>query len=131
MKNFGTLEYVMDKYSQQWSWKVTGARAVSMIYRIIPQSWYGDGPDEVIIPDSRDNIQQIQWIHEQYEFEILSKPVWQRKTVVFKPKKTRLPKIEKLERAKPGEQFSGRLMNFQREGLDFLVKVQRKRAASR
>ena len=122
MKNFGTLEYVMDKYSQQWSWKVTGARAVSMISRIIPQSWYGDGPDEVIIPDSRDNIQQIQWIHEQYEFEILSKPVWQRKTVVFKPKKTRLPKIEKLERARPGEQFSGRLMNFQREGLDFLVK---------
>lgn len=119
---FGTLEYVLDKYSQQWSWKVTGTRAVSMISRIIPHSWYGDGPNEVIVPDNTDNVRHIQWIHERYQLEILSKSVWQRKTIHFKSRKTRLPRIEKLKRAKPGKQFSGKLMNFQREGLDFLIK---------
>jgi SNF2 family DNA or RNA helicase len=122
MKNFGTLEYVMDKYSQNWSWKVTGQRAVNMVSRIIPQSWYGDGPNEVIIPDSAENIQQIQWIHERYPLEILSKTTWQRKTHKFKPPKIRQPKIEKLNKAKAGDQFSGKLMSFQREGLDFLLK---------
>ena len=23
--NFGTMEYVMDRYSQAWSWKITGS----------------------------------------------------------------------------------------------------------
>ena len=62
MKNFGTLEYVLDKYSQSWSWKITGARAVNMVSRLIPQSWYGDGPDEAIVPDNSQNVQQIKWI---------------------------------------------------------------------
>ena len=59
MKNFGTLEYVLDKYSRSWSWKITGIRAVNMVSRLIPQSWYGDGPDEAIVPDNNDNVQQI------------------------------------------------------------------------
>ncbi len=122
LTSFGTLEYVLDRYSQQWSWKVTGTRAVKMISRVIPQSWYGDGPNEVIIPDSLDNVKQMQWIHERYQFDILSKTVWHRKTVRFRPKKIRMPKIEKLSQAKPGGQFRGKLMKFQREGLDFLLK---------
>jgi len=72
-KNFGTLEYVLDKYSRTWSWKVTGSRAVTMVSRLIPQSWYGEGPNEAIIPDNFQNIQQIQWILERYPMEILSK----------------------------------------------------------
>ena len=122
LMDFGTLEYVLDKYSQQWSWKITGSRAMHMISQIIPQSWYGDGPNEVIIPDNADNIKQIRWIHEQYGFKILSKSVWERKTHTFKPKRAKMPKIEKLVQAKPGDQFSGKLMNFQRMGLDFLLK---------
>ena len=35
MKTFGTLEYVLDKYSGTWAWKVTGARAVMMASKII------------------------------------------------------------------------------------------------
>ena len=122
MKNFGTLEYVLDKYSQAWSWKITGDRAVNMVSRLIPESWYGEGPDEAIIPDSTANIQQIKWILERYPLEILSKSAWQRKIIKFNPPKKRQPKIEKLTKAKPGQQFRGKLLDFQREGLDFLIK---------
>lgn len=123
MTNFGTLEYVMDKFSGTWSWKVTGERAVAMVSRIIPQSWYGDGEYEAIVPDDPKNVAQIKWIMDRYPLEILSKNVWQKKlppsakVVPKKPKKT-----ERLQLANPGKQFKGNLLNFQREGLDFLLK---------
>ncbi len=122
VKNFGTLEYVLDKYSRSWSWKVTGTRAVTMVSRLIPQSWYGEGPNEAIIPDSPQNIQQIQWILERYPLTILSKSVWRRKITKSSTKKIKLKKIEKLRKATPGKQFRGILHNFQKEGLDFLLK---------
>jgi len=122
MKNFGTLEYVLDKYSQTWSWKVTGQRAVTMVSKMIPQSWYGDGPHEAIVPDSQKNIKHIKWILERYPLEILSKSVWKRKLVDHQKPIERIPKIEKLVRANPGKQFQGKLLNFQKEGLDFLIK---------
>ena len=121
-KNFGTLEYVLDKYSRTWSWKVTGSRAVTMVSRLIPQSWYGEGPNEAIIPDNFQNVQQIQWILERYPMEILSKSAWRRKILKSTTKKIKPKKIEKLSKANPGKQFKGKLLNFQKEGLDFLLK---------
>jgi len=120
--NFGTLEYVLDKYSRTWSWKVNGSRAVTMVSRLIPQSWYGEGPNEAIIPDNFQNVQQIQWILERYPMEILSKSVWRRKIIKSTSKKIKPKKIEKLSKASPGKQFKGKLLNFQKEGLDFLLK---------
>ena len=122
MKNFGTLEYVLDKYSKTWSWKVTGPRVVSMVSKLIPQSWYGEGPHEAIIPDNTENVKQLGWILERYPLDILSKTVWQRKKIKPNVNKKILSKIEKLVRAKPGPQFNGKLLNFQKEGLDFLLK---------
>jgi len=123
MKNFGTLEYVLDRYSKTWSWKITGQRAVSMVSKIVPESWYGDGPNEAIVPDSLINVQHLQWIQERYPMEILSKSIWQKKALSKKQnKKEKKSKIEKLERRTPGKQFKGKLLNFQKEGLDFLLK---------
>ena len=81
MKTFGTLEYVLDKYSGTWAWKVTGARAVMMASKIIPETWYGDGPNEAIIPDNPNNVKQLKWIMDSYPLEILSKSIWQRKLI--------------------------------------------------
>lgn len=122
MKNFGTLEYVLDNYSKTWSWKVTGSRVVSMVSKLIPESWYGEGPNEAIIPDSSENVKHLKSILERYPLDILSKSVWQRKSTISKHPKIILPKTEKLERVNPGEQFRGKLLNFQKEGLDFLLK---------
>jgi hypothetical protein len=66
MKDFGTLEYVLDTYSKNWTWKLTGSRAVSMVARVIPQAWYGDGPDEAIVPDTEQNVKKIKWIMDRY-----------------------------------------------------------------
>ncbi len=122
MKNFGTLEYVLDNYSKTWSWKVTGSRAVSMVSKLIPESWYGEGANEAIVPDSSENVKHLKWILERYPLDILSKSVWQRKSTISKHPKIILPKTEKLKRVNPGEQFRGKLLNFQKEGLDFLLK---------
>lgn len=123
MTNPGILEYVMDKYSNAWSWKLTGSRAIGMVSQMIPQSWYGDGPNEVIVPDIPDNIKRIQRIMTQCPIEVHSKSTWNRRIGtdgVVKPKKS--PKTEKLSRINPGLQFRGKLLNFQKEGLDFLMK---------
>ena len=122
MKNFGTLEYVLDKYSGTWTWKITGVRAIMMVAKLIPKLWYGDGPNEAIIPDDANSIKQIKWISEKYPLEILSKSTWQRKVSVKSIKKPRSTKTEKLSKVTPGKQFQGKLLNFQKEGLDFLLK---------
>jgi len=70
MKTFGTLEYAIDKYSGSWTWKITGVRAVMMVSKLIPELWYGSGPDEVIIPDNENNVKQIRLILERYPLEI-------------------------------------------------------------
>ena len=123
LENFGTLEYVLDKYSKIWCWKVTGARAVDMISRLAPEAWYGENENEVIIADSTESIKQLKLLMDRYPLEILSKTIWQRKIVkTYAPKPTLPPIKHKLKRAKTGEQFRGKLMNFQKEGLDFLLK---------
>ena len=123
MENIGTLEYVLDKYSKIWSWKVTGDRAVSMISRLVSEAWYGENVNEIIIPDSTDTVKQLKLIMDRYPLEILSKTTWQRKIIkTYAPKPTLPPVKLKLKRAKTGDQFRGKLLNFQKEGLDFLLK---------
>ena len=122
MKEFGTLEYVLDTYSKNWTWKLTGPRAVSMVARVIPHAWYGNGPEEAIVPDTIQNVEKIKWIMDRYPLEIRSKSIWHRKVrKVIVPQK-KWTRIEKLRKATPGHQFRGNLLDFQREGLDFLLK---------
>ena len=123
LENFGTLEYVLDKYSKIWCWKVTGDHAVDMISRLTPEAWYGENEHEVIIVDSIESIKQLKLLMDRYPLDILSKSIWQRKIVkTYAPKPVLPPIKHKLKRAKAGEQFRGKLMNFQKEGLDFLLK---------
>ena len=101
------------------AWKVTGARAVMMASKIIQETWYGDGPNEAIVPDNPNNIKHLKWIMDSYPLEILSKSIWQRKItpkILSKPIQT---KTEKLSKVTPAKQFRGKLLNFQKEGLDF------------
>jgi len=123
LENFGTLEYVQDKYSKLWCWKITGSLAIDKISSLTSKAWYGENENEVIIEDSIESIKQLKLMMDRYPLEILSKTVWQRKIVkTYAPKPTLPPIKHKLKRAKTGEQFRGKLMNFQKEGLDFLLK---------
>jgi SNF2 family DNA or RNA helicase len=123
METIGTLEYVLDKYSKIWCWKITGDRAVSMISRLVPEAWYGETANEVIVTDNTESVKQIKLLLDRYPIDILSKTIWQRKIIkTFAPKPTLPPIKHKLKRAKSGAQFRGKLLNFQKEGLDFLLK---------
>jgi len=123
LENFGTLQYVQDKYSKLWCWKITGTLAIDKISSLNSKAWYGENEHEVIIEDSTESIKQLKLLMDRYPLEILSKTVWQRKIVKTYAQKPTLPPIKhKLKRAKTGEQFRGKLMNFQKEGLDFLLK---------
>ena len=123
LENFGTLEYVLDKYSKIWCWKVTGKHAVEMISKLTPEAWYGENEHEVIIADSTESLKNLKLLMDRYPLDILSKSIWQRKIIkTYAPKPTLPPIKHKLKRAKAAEQFRGKLMNFQKEGLDFLLK---------
>jgi len=123
LENYGTLEYVQDKYSKLWCWKITGKLAIDKISSLTSKAWYGENENEVIIEDTTDSIKQLKLMMDRFPLEILSKTVWQRKIVkTYAPKPTLPPIKHKLKRAKPGDQFRGKLMNFQKEGLDFLLK---------
>ena len=123
LENFGTLEYVQDKYSKLWCWKITGTLAIDKISSLTSKAWYGENEHEVIIEDTTESIKQLKLLMDRYPLEILSKTVWQRKIVKTYAVKPTLPPIKhKLKRAKTGDQFRGKLMNFQKEGLDFLLK---------
>ena len=123
LENFGTLEYVQDKYSKLWCWKITGDLAIDKISTLSSKAWYGENENEVIIEDSTESIKQLKLMMDRFPLEILSKTIWQRKIVkTYAPKPTLPPIKHKLKRAKSGEQFRGKLMNFQKEGLDFLLK---------
>ena len=123
LENFGTLEYVLDKYSKIWCWKVTDKHAVEMISKLTPEAWYGENENEVIIADSTESLKHLKLLMDRYPLDILSKSIWQRKIIkTYAPKPTLPPIKHKLKRAKAGEQFRGKLMNFQKEGLDFLLK---------
>ena len=123
LETFGTLEYVLDKYSKIWCWKVTGKHAVEMISKLTPEAWYGENENEVIIADSTESLKNLKLLMDRYPLDILSKSIWQRKIVkTYAPKPTLPPIKHRLKRAKTGEQFRGKLMNFQKEGLDFLLK---------
>src|SRR6476646_1937966 len=122
MKEFGTLEYVLDTYSKNWTWKLTGPRAVSMVARVIPHAWYGNGPEEAIVPDTIQNVEKIKWIMDRYPLEIRSKSIWHRKVrKVIVPQK-KWTRIEKLRKATKGTQIRSNQLENQREGLDFLLK---------
>ena len=122
MAKFGNLEFVLDRYSGTWCWKISGSRAVNMIAKLIPRAWYGDKPDEAIVSDNDENVKHLKWVAERYPLIIVSKSVWKRKIASLVVKKRRVPKIEKLDKATPSDQFRGTLLDFQREGLDFLLK---------
>ena len=118
---FGSLDFVLDKFSGTWSWKISGSRAVNMISGLVPEAWYGDNVDEAIIPDRPEYIEKIIWMLDRYPLEILSKTAWQERLSMRNKDLADLPEPE-LDFATPGKQFRGKLMEFQKQGLDFLIK---------
>ena len=116
---FGSLDYVLDRFSNTWSWRVTGHRAVDMVSGLVPEAWYGEKTDEAIIPDRPECVEKLRWMLERYPLEVRSKSAWTRSSSRPPPPE---PPRPALSPTVPGEQFRGELLEFQKLGLDFLIK---------
>ena len=116
---FGSLDYVLDRFSNAWSWRVKGHRAVDMVSGLVPEVWCGEKTDEAIVPDRPECVEKLRWVLERYPLEVLSKSAWQRRS---SPPPVSEPPRHTLEPVMPGPQFRGELMEFQKMGLDFLIK---------
>lgn len=116
---FGSLDYVLDRFSNTWSWRVTGHRAVDMVSGLVPEAWYGEKTDEAIIPDRPECVEKLRWMLERYPLEVRSKSAWVRSSSRPPPPE---PPRPALSPSIPGEQFRGELLEFQKLGLDFLIK---------
>lgn len=116
---FGTLDYVLDKFSNAWSWRVSGRRAVDMVSNLLPEVWYGENIDEAIVPDRPECVEKLMWILDRYPLKVRSKAAWMKRT--SRPPPPEIP-THVLSPAVAGEQFRGELLEFQKLGLDFLIK---------
>ena len=107
MKTFGTLEYAIDKYSGSWTWKIVGVRAVMMVSKLIPKLWYGNGPNEVIIPDNEKNVKQIRLILERYPLEYYQNLFGNEKPVLKLLKNQLKQKLKNFRKLYPKNNFVG------------------------
>ena len=116
---FGYLDYVLDRFSNTWTWRVTGSRAVSMVSSLVPEAWCGESAGEAIVPDRPECVERLRWMLDRYPLEVLAEAAWRERTA--KPEPPKPPGLG-LSPAVPGAQFRGDLLDFQKLGLDFLVK---------
>ena len=116
---FGYLDYVLDRFSNTWTWRVTGSRAVSMVSSLVPEAWCGESAGEAIVPDRPECVERLRWMLDRYPLEVLAEDAWRERAA--KPEPPKPPGLG-LSPAVPGAQFRGELLDFQKLGLDFLVK---------
>lgn len=116
---FGYLDYVLDRFSNTWTWRVTGSRAVSMVSSLVPEAWCGESAGEAIVPDRPECVERLRWMLDRYPLEVLAEAAWRERAA--KPEPPKPPGLG-LSPAVPGAQFRGELLEFQKLGLDFLVK---------
>ena len=108
MKTFGTLEYAIDKFSGSWAWKISGVRAVMMVSKLIPKLWYGNGPNEVIIPDNEKNVEQIRLIFGKISIGNIIKKLFGNEKPVLKLSKNHLTqKSKNFRKLYPKNNFVG------------------------
>lgn len=94
-----------------------------MASRIVPGSWSFNA-GQVEIPDNMSNVENIEWLMLRYPLEVISGELWQtRVTDLAKQKEKRVQLRQLVDTPAVSGQFKGSLMDFQRKGVDFLLKT--------
>lgn len=117
---YGSLEFVTKEKKKFW--KITGAQPVILIRRIIPSAGF-DETGCAIIPDNKSNQEYIEWLMMKFKLEIKAEKEWDKKIKELHDYKKRLESIRELKGVDPKASFRGKLYDFQKEGLDFLMKT--------
>lgn len=119
---YGYLDYVDDPDDEQPHWQVTGSQAAMMAQRIMPGSW-SSKTGTVDIPDNMSNVEHIEWLMMRYPLEIRSKERWDFRFQELEKIKVKREQIRTLMTFEQVNiRFKGELRDFQKIGLDFLLK---------
>lgn len=113
-----SIEYIVAH--NQGFWRITGPRAVLMTVRIIP--WTSPHDGIVDVPDNFSNMEHLEWLMLRYPLEDHTKGMWQKRLVETNQTRKLGAKLKILERAEAPSTFKGQLLDFQKQGLDFLIK---------
>lgn len=119
---YGYLDYIDDPNNKQPHWQVTGSQAAMMAMRIVPGSW-SSKTGTVDIPDNMSNVEHIEWLMMRYPLEVRSAERWNmriQELSKIKKKREEIRSLIKYEKISP--LFRGELRDFQKIGLDFLLK---------
>ena len=119
-KCFGTLQY-LDEH-KPGHWKISGPQPAMMAQRVIPDSWSRQAAT-IEIPDNMCNVEHIEWLMSRYPLKIESLAHWNAKIDELHGVKERRTHLRKIVQAVVDARFTGTLMDFQKEGLDFLLKT--------
>lgn len=122
----GRKEWTTEEYRQrQGLWRVNGAQPAIMMSRIIPNCWTKE-PGVVEVKDNIANIEHLRWIMLRYPLEILDEKKWNARVLELEQILYRRydngKRNLKADKAEPSSSFVGELRDFQKEGLDFLLR---------
>ena len=131
-KIYGTLEYIeaqknntdyeFDRTYNQGHWKISGPQPAMMAQRVIPDS-YSRKAATIEIPDNMCNVEHIEWLMMRYPLEIKTLDRWTARTEQLSDIRLRRINLKTIVQAIVDARFNGTLMDFQKEGLDFLLKT--------
>lgn len=121
MKN-GTLDFKVAS-NGRLKFKVTGFQSNLILDRVVPDSW-SDDRDVLEFEVNLQNTRYLRMVQTEYPLEVLNKEKWEECLDKLARNEEIEQNIEQLQLKEPDKSaFNGELMNFQKEGLDFLLKT--------
>lgn len=139
---YGTLDYQKVKYEtyeitghwqdyEDFLWVVNGFQVKQMAKRIFQEKVLLDSDDKnaeslenaFLIRDNIYNIKLLNWLMTLYPLDIKKKEIWKERLGELAKQKERKREITTLQQINPPSSFKGQLLEFQKEGLDFLLKT--------
>ena len=123
MKTFGTLEFGYDRSNRQQVIFITGFQPTLLLDRLIPKTWHAER-HKIKIDSNLQNTRYIKMIMSEYPLEILNERKWEICKEKLAKNEAISDNIQRLDEVEVNNKiFTGKLMNFQKKGLDFLIKT--------
>ena len=121
--NKNTLEFTKNKTSGKVKFRTKSFQANLILERLIPNTWSVDR-DYLEFDVDLQNTKYLKMIMNEYELSILDKKTWNKCLSNLKTNTEIKQKIQTLQYVEPNKlSFHGKLMDFQKQGLDFLLKT--------
>ena len=123
-KEYDSYEYLTEEfYYDKAVWRIRGAQPAIMTSRIVPDAWSNEAAT-VEVHDNAANIEHINWIMMRFNLEVKTPEIWGQRKAALEQRIKKREGIENLQRIAVSAAFTGaELFDFQKEGLDFLKKL--------